>query len=200
MYLGATTDPNVCMPLFFIAFIVAILFSIGILQHNKFTYCLMEASRALGLKYIDGGFFYDPKLKGEYKGVKVSVYTFTKHRGDNKAKYTRVEALHKSDLRGQISISKDDIFTTVGDKLGVHEIHIMGTVFDNEYHIKGSNEDEVLRILDRELQDRIMKYGLALDITEDKVIHEHKGYIVDKKHLHDAIELVVETVERINKK
>ncbi|MFC2162763.1 hypothetical protein ACFLRF_03705 [Candidatus Altiarchaeota archaeon] len=198
MPLETTIDPLICTPLLFIGFITAILFSIGILKHNKFTFCLMEAARSLGLKYHDAGFFYAPKLSGEYREKYIHIYSFTKHLSDMSKRYTRIEAAHDGQISSLISVTAGHLPSDMASSIGLHDVHHLEKKFDNLYNVRGGSSKEVNTLFDGDLRKMIVERNIDFDISGSHVIHEVEGYITDKKHMLDVLDFLIDVAERID--
>ncbi len=199
MDFGLTTDPTICLPLLLAAFAVAVIIGLAMLQHNKYNHCLHVVSRKLGLKYVDTGFFYPPKLTGSIRDKDISVYTYNKYMDDQKKTYTRVETSHNSDIKDAVSITRGELISNIEKNMGVNELVHIDKDFDNIFIVIGKNSVEAREIITKDIQKILLESLLSITITKDNIIHEEKGFITDSAYLEKALNLLVDIAEKIEK-
>lgn len=129
-----------------------------------------ELSTLINADYIEGGFFGRNKVVAHVKEWTITLDTYTVSTGKSSTTYTRMRAPYVNKDSIWFKIYKAGIFSEIGKTFGMQDIEIGFEEFDNNYIIKGNDEDKVRQLFSKtnirsliEVQPRF-----KLEIKEDE--------------------------------
>ena len=155
---------------------------------------------------------------GSWKGDRIEVHhglwtlyleTDTVPTGDANITYTRMRAPFTSKDGMVFKIFKSSIFSNVGRLLGMQDIHIGYDSFDDDFIIKGNNEQQITQLFENPIiRDLItLQPQLSLEITstegtddtdgQNELYFSFNGVITDIETLKDLFDLFMEVLDEM---
>jgi len=182
------------------------LFMLNIKQRDKFNSSLRGLAAEIGCSCTEGS---EPVLEGRYRGrgVKLRAYTIVKTKGTGvdkehfKVTYIRAEASHTGRLKDAVHVKHDNIETKTEKFLGAKDIDTGNTEFDKRYMAEGADEKEVRRLLDVDIQERMIALSRLLryvSVTAGKVEADILP-MAGKQELRSLLDFAVELAEKAEK-
>ncbi|MFA9398528.1 MAG: DUF3137 domain-containing protein [Clostridiaceae bacterium] len=129
-----------------------------------------ELAKSISAKYVDGSLFKGSRVEYTYKDWMIYLDTYTVSTGKSSVTYTRMRAPFININNFQFKIYKKGIFSNVGKALGMQDIEVGCESFDNDFIIKGNNEESVKNLfLNYEIRDLIEKQSrIKFEVKKDE--------------------------------
>lgn len=165
-----------------------------------------------GGEYIDGGFFKKRKVVIPFENWIITLDTFTRSTGKTSTTYTRMTAPYKSPDGLIFQIYRKNIFSKFGKVLGMQDIEIGDSDFDDEFVVKGNDEKKIIELLsskkirelisslDNFLLKTVDRNGWFNDYNRDGIFElyfESRGVIKDIVLLRNLFMLFVFILNRL---
>jgi hypothetical protein len=106
-----------------------------------------QLSQEIGADYEEEGFFKAGKVVLSYREWEITLDTYTVHTGKSTIIYTRMRAPYVNRDGFRFNIYRKNIFSWIGKLLGVNDIEIGDSFFDDEFIIQGEPEHLVRSLL-----------------------------------------------------
>ncbi|MDD5112308.1 MAG: hypothetical protein PHG85_07170 [Candidatus Altiarchaeota archaeon] len=181
-----------------IAFFAVILFVIGTIGRKRYAAKMNALAAALGCAYANGvisGDFHGRRMTLDYP-VKTHHHTDSHgHHHTDRTTYTRIQVPHKGVINGQIEVYKQGFLSSLGKVLGMQDIAIGSPDFDKEFIVKGPGEPVVRKVLDLDVQHKMMQLKVPITVNPDRVQYEVAGEVTDKQRILDIAGLMVRIAE-----
>jgi len=106
-----------------------------------------QVAAEIGGQYVEGGFWGRAQLRCQSGEWELVLDTYTVSSGNSSTTYTRMRApfVNKDGL--YFKIYRTGFFSAIGKWLSMQDIEIGVPVFDENYVIKGNDEEKVRRLL-----------------------------------------------------
>ncbi|WP_027625475.1 hypothetical protein [Clostridium lundense] len=131
-----------------------------------------ELSDEINGQFVEGGFFSTPKVIKKFDYWTITLDTYAVSTGKSTITYTRLRApfINKKNL--YFNIYREGIFSGLGRLLGMQDIIIGIEDFDNEFVIKGNNEDLIIELLSNEKVRNLIEaiQDIELEIKDNEGI------------------------------
>ncbi|HSK81481.1 MAG TPA: DUF3137 domain-containing protein [Thermoanaerobaculia bacterium] len=167
----------------------------------------------IGADFIDGGFWKGDKVELRVADAwMITLDVFSVLRGKRRQKYTRLRVPFVSldDLR--FLIYRKGFFAGLGKMLGVQDIEVGDSVFDEAFVIQGNNEAKVRALFANpeiqnllqdqpevrfELRDNQGRFWETLPESVDVLQFQVKGVLKDVNQLKGLFDLFVEVLHEL---
>jgi hypothetical protein len=138
-----------------------------------------QAANDLGLTF-QSGFFTGAKLSGRYNAAPIEVYKVTRGGKNNRRTYTVFEVGLPPRAPGNLVIADEGLLAGIGKFMGMQDIEVGDSIFDDAFVIKGQNPAAVKRFLSQDnVTDQILelsnKYPNRFEIKDGKITVEVRG-------------------------
>lgn len=155
----------------------------------------------LGCKYKKL-FWFVPVIEGTYKGRRIRVVFFSRNSGKTSTSGIRAQVWHKKESAEKIIVYREHIFSGLAKRLGGQDILAGNPEFDKKYMIKGDDESYVRRILDSDMQHKMLTLEIPNMVVEAGSIYVEwlDRRIIDPEkmeNLADAVDFLAELAEKI---
>lgn len=189
------------IPTFFVCVFVLIVF-LASKQKNKYGETLKSLALELGGEYKKGSLLINPVLSGEYKGRRLFIDTFSRTREDvdghhETTYYMRVQLWHKGSVKGEVSVYREGFLSGLGKMLGAQDIQIGNPEFDKEFMVRGEDELQVKKLLDVDLQKKLLESKTPLKVMPDRVYFESGVHIADKEKILKILDLMSYVADKV---
>jgi hypothetical protein len=157
-----------------------------------------ELSKEIQGNFIDGGFWKGSKVKAHVDNWIVLFDTYTTSDGKTSITYTRVRAPFKNLGELYFKIHRKGFFGELGELLGMRDICVGYEQFDDDFVIKGNDEERIIRLFSnkkiRELLE--LQKSINLEIKDDEgLFSKHFPENVDE--LYFVVTGVIKDIERL---
>jgi hypothetical protein len=157
-----------------------------------------------GAEYVEGGFFRQGKVKLSHREWHITLDTYTVTTGHSAMVFTRMRAPYVNRDGFRFRIYRKSVFSRLGKLLGVQDILVGDSFFDDQFIIQGEPTSTVMRLLMmpkiRELIQRQPDIHLEVKDDEgwfgdhfpdgvDELYFQTGGVIKDKDRLRELFEL-----------
>ena len=105
-----------------------------------------QFANEVGADFIDGGMFKTKKVVGRFENWVVTLDTYTVSSGKSSTTYTRIRAPYVNKDGFNFKIYKSGLFSDMGKALGMQDVEIGYPEFDENFIIKGNNEDKLIEL------------------------------------------------------
>ncbi len=171
-----------------------------------------QLSQEIGAEYQDGGFFSKSAVRLAYRQWEIILDTHTVSTGKSSTTYTRIRAPFVNPDGLRLNLYRESVFSWVGKKLGLQDIKIGDTFFDQQFVIQGQPEEMVKRLLEnghiRELiqaqpdirftiKDDEGWFGTQFPEGVDELYFSVCGVIKDVPRLKDLFELFATVLDEL---
>ena len=127
-------------------------------------------SREINGDFQDGGFWKGSKVEARYGDWTLTLDTYTQSNGKTSTTYTRLRAPYVNKDNFRFHIYRESIFSGLGRAFGMQDIEVGHPKFDQDYVIKGNNEQKLRDLFDsleiRTLLARQPK--ISLEVKDDE--------------------------------
>lgn len=109
-----------------------------------------QFANEVGADFVDGGVFKTKKVVGRFQNWVVTLDTYTVSTGKSSTTYTRIRAPYVNKDGFNFKIYKSGLFSDVGKTFGMQDVEIGYPEFDEDFIIKGNNEDKLIELFSSE--------------------------------------------------
>jgi len=160
-------------------------------------------TQEVGGELKKGGLLDNPSLAGEYRGRKFLIDSFTRTTQNYDQEnvttyYQRMQVWHKGKFKGEISVQRETLFSGLSKMMGVQDIKIGNEEFDKLFMVKGS-EEQVRKLLDSSLQQKLVSMKMSFNLYPDKVYFETATTLNEKDKIRAVLDLLSEIADRVEK-
>jgi len=106
-----------------------------------------QMSREIGATFTEGSFLGSSKVVVSHKQWEITLDTYTVSTGKASVIYTRFRAPYVNPDGFRFNIYRKSIFSWLGKLLGMQDLEIGDSFFDDEFIIQGSSEPLVRQLL-----------------------------------------------------
>ena len=135
-----------------------------------------QLSREIHADYIEGGFWTGDKVQAHVNNWIVMFDTYTVSNGKTSTTYTRVRAPFKNLENFYFKIYMKGIFSELGKLLGMNDINVGYSEFDEEFIIKGNNEERVIQLFSNERIRELLGQQKSINLE----IKDDEGFFADR--------------------
>ncbi|HSH92713.1 MAG TPA: hypothetical protein VK968_01045 [Roseimicrobium sp.] len=173
-----------------------------------------QFSEAIGAHYVEGGFWKGGRVEGRHGEWTVTLDTYTVSNGKSSTIYTRIRAPYINPDGFRFNIHRKSIFSDLGKWMGMQDVNVGYPGFDDEFIIKGNDEQKLRRLFANE---RIRELITAQPAIRFSVIDDEnhfwgghgfppnvdelrfvvRGVIRDVERLHVLFDLFAETLDEL---
>lgn len=107
-----------------------------------------QLSQEIGANYQEGGFFTKSKVCLAYRQWEITLDTYTVSTGESHTTHTRIRAPFVNPDGFRLNVYRENVFSWVGKKLGLQDIQIGDSFFDEQFVVQGRPEEMVSRLLE----------------------------------------------------
>jgi hypothetical protein len=150
------------------------------------------AAERLGLGYFPGDFGMVGKIAGRKGGHRVTISTFTKGGGKSSSSYTKYRVDYHEPIQVDFTITRQTALHRMGQVLGLKDIQVGDTAFDELAMVRGMHTQELLKFLDPSRRQAIMR---LLSAYNDVVVTNE--YIEMNRAGKDADAAIIAHVVRV---
>ncbi len=131
-------------------------------------------------KFVAGDFWHENKVVAHVGEWPVTIDIYHEAVGSASVTYTRLRAPYINTDGLRFHISHRSVFSGVGKWLGMQDIEVGDSTFDEEFILQGTNPDEVKALLaDPDLRRRLLTQpSLQVQVKDDEgwfTVHFPKG-------------------------
>ncbi len=151
-------------------------------------------------KVVSVGFFTFPKLLFNYYGYDTTLYSTPG--GRNRPPYTYASSLFRFSRDVRLTLYSEGVFTKLGKLIGMQDIQIGNTEFDNTFIVKGSEEFFVKRFLTPKVQQKLLSLkdkNPYLQMTQDKLVLRITYIPKDTEDYDNFIDTALSLLESLQK-
>jgi hypothetical protein len=166
-------------------------------------------------RYIEGGFWKSDKVEATHKQWTITLDTYTVSSGESSTTYTRMRALYVNPDGFRFTLHRKNIFSDIGQWLGMQDVEVGFEDFDRDFVIKGTSETKLRQLFaNTKLRELIaaqpaIRLGVkkpytykgwfraALPEGVDELNFEVVGIIKDLERLKKLYELFAETLDQL---
>ena len=125
-------------------------------------------------KFVDGGFWSTDKVIAKAGQWTVTLDTYDTG-GRSSSTYTRLRAPYRNADNFYFRVYRANVFSQLGEMLGMKDIAIGDGIFDAEYVVKSNDEEKVRKLLVGPVANTLLHtdYGVSFEIKDDE------GYFSD---------------------
>lgn len=109
-----------------------------------------QFANEVGADFVDGGMFKTKKVVGRFESWVVTLDTYTVSTGKSSTTYTRIRAPYVNKDGFNFKIYNSGLFSDIGKTLGMQDVEIGYPEFDEDFIIKGNNEDKLIELFSSE--------------------------------------------------
>lgn len=161
--------------------------------------------REMGAEYIDRGFWKGDLVRVTENGWTITLDTY--FCGATESTYTRIRAPFTSRDQFEFRIYRRGFFSDLGKRLGMQDIEIGHSGFDQNFIIKGNDEAKLRRLFkNARIRDFVSAQPqIDFKLETDKVTPNAElqftvsGVIKDIERLKQLFELFGESLDQLNK-
>jgi hypothetical protein len=172
-----------------------------------------QLAEEINANYIDGGFWKGDKVQVRVDNWIVVLDTYTVSTGKSSTTYTRMRAPFVNLDNFYFKIYNKSIFSDVGRMLGMQDVNIGYEEFDEEYIIKGNNEQKLRQLfsnerlrglieaqprMNLEIKDDEGYFAVHFPEGVDELCFSVHGVIKDISILKELYELFAETLKKLS--
>jgi len=166
----------------------------------------------IGAQYVDGGFWKGNKVQGAHGPWTITLDTYTVSTGKSSTTYTRMRAPFVDSDGFRFTVYRKRIFSEIGKWLGMQDIEIGDTNFDQDFILKSNQEPKLRELLGssriRELINQQPEIYFSVKDDEgffsssfpegvDELYFQVVGVIKDVERLKSLYDLFAETLDQL---
>lgn len=142
-------------------------------------------------------FLSNPKLEFKYKQHQVELEAIVSKASSD----TIIKMKLSNPTDYKMTIYKESFVSKIGKILGMKDITVRNSDFDNNVILKGSNEDFIRKVLSYNMQDDILrlikKYKLIINLNDDYLSVSYPETFKDEKTSDEIIDFSLRLVDKI---
>lgn len=173
-----------------------------------------QLSSEIGAQYVAGGFWKGDKVEATHGDWTIVLDTYTVSTGKVVIIFTRLRARFENPSGFRFSVSRAGFFSSLADRLGFQDVQVGFDQFDDEFVIKGNDEDKlralfanarVRELLEAQpdvhfrLHDGDVWLGEKLPPDVDELEFTLGGVVKDIPRLKLLFDLFAETLSEVEK-
>jgi len=163
-----------------------------------------QLSQEVGADYQPDGFFKNGKVVLTHRQWQITLDTYVVSTGKTYLTYTRIRAPYVNPDGFRFNIYREGVFSWLGKLLGMQDIEIGDSFFDEEFIIQSSSESLVKHLLENseirtliqnqpdihfEVKDDEGWFGQTFSDGVDELYFQTYGIIKDKERLKELFDL-----------
>ncbi|WP_099191980.1 DUF3137 domain-containing protein [Tepidibacter mesophilus] len=129
-----------------------------------------EFSNEIKAKFIIGGFLKNSKVEFNINNWNITLDTYAVSNGKTSTTYTRIRAPFVNENNFKFKIYRAGIFSEIGKCFGIQDINIGYKDFDEEFIIKGNEENKIIELFSNDRIRSLIKSQpkILLEIKDDE--------------------------------
>ena len=129
-----------------------------------------QFATAVGGSFSEGGLWNGGKVEATHGQWTVVLDTYTVSTGKSSITYTRMRAPYVNPDGFQFNIYRQGIFSNLGKKLGMQDVTVGYSQFDEDFIIKGNSEEKLRRLFaNRRIRELISAQpGINFSVRDDE--------------------------------
>ncbi len=157
-----------------------------------------QLSKEIQGDYIDAGFWTGSKVQAHVGNWIVLFDTYTVSTGKTSTTYTRIRAPFKNPNNFYFKIYRKGIFSDLGKFLGMEDIIVGCSGFDDDFIIKGNNEGKILQLFSNEKIREVLELqpSISLEIKDDEGFFS-SNFPSNVDELYFTVVGVIKDIERL---
>lgn len=174
----------------------------------------LQLSQEIGAEYSKDGFFKNGKITLNHKNWEITLDTYTVHANNAHITYTRVRAPYVNKDGFRFRIYRKSVFSWFGKLLGMQDVELGDTFFDEEFIIQGDPESQVVKFFSNyKLKEKIRQQPeIYLQVKDDEgwfkqkfpegvdeLYFQVRGVIKDRERLKQLFDLFAFVLEELCK-
>jgi hypothetical protein len=171
-----------------------------------------QLSDQIGGRYIEGGFARSDRVEATHEDWIVTLDTYTVSTGKVVIVFTRIRAPYVNPSGFRFTVHRKSVFSGMGKLLGMQDIEIGDSEFDDAFIVKGTDESKVRQLLSNpKIRELIAKqrdiqfsvkddegwFGRKFPEGVDELTFVVGGVIKDIDRLKLLFELFAETLDEL---
>jgi hypothetical protein len=164
-------------------------------------------------RYIEGGFWKSDKVEAAHRQWTITLDTYTVSSGESSTTYTRMRALYVNPDGFRFTIHRKNIFSDIGQWLGMQDVEVGFEDFDRDFVIKGTSDTKLRQLFaNTRLRELIaaqpaIRFGVkkpgrgwfraAFPEGVDELNFEVGGIIKDIERLKALYQLFAQTLDQL---
>jgi hypothetical protein len=171
-----------------------------------------QLAAEIGADWVDGGFWKGTKVVAHVKEWDVTLDTYAVSTGHTHVVYTRMRAPYVNPGGFRFRIYRRGPFTGLGKKLGMQDIEIGFSEFDEEFVVKSNDEAKVRDLLEDESLRELLRGQPTIDLSvkddegwfgarfpegADELCFQVVGIITDQARLKGLFDLFSTMLDRL---
>ena len=150
----------------------------------------------LGAEFIAGGAFKSSKVQARVKQGTITLDTYSVPSGDSSTTYTRLRAPFQNPERFEFRVFREGIVGKLDKALGMKDLEIGVSDFDDDFIIQSNNETRVRALLSNTRIRQLIQAQRAIRLyaKNNELLLEAQGVIRDLERLKSLFELFTETL------
>jgi hypothetical protein len=119
-------------------------------------------------------------LSGTFRGRQLRVFSYSTGSGKNRTQWCAIASSVNNPSGLTVRISRENVFTRVGRKIGVDDVAVGDAAFDREFYVKSNKPDFIRVALIPEVRQRITNFWNsrargALEVSASEVKYAEVG-------------------------
>jgi len=157
-----------------------------------------QFAKEIDAEYVSKGAWKKKKIIAKFENWEITIDTYTQSSGKSSTTYTRIRApyINKDDFR--FKIYRSGFFSKIGKTFGMQDIPIGDPNFDEDFIIKGNDEDKLKELFSNdkirelisaqnrvhfEIKDDEGRFGTKFPDDVDELYFQSIGVIKDIERL-----------------
>jgi len=173
-----------------------------------------QLSREIGADYQPGGFFTESRVVLSRAGWQIVLDTYRVSTGKSHATYTRMRAPFANPDGFRFNIHRKGLFSEIGKRLGMQDLEIGDSFFDDAFILQSNSEDRLRQLLvNSEIRARLQQEpGIHLEIVDDEGVFQKRlpegvdelyfrvlGIVTDQDRLKNLFDLFAAVLDQLNR-
>ncbi len=188
---------SLAWPLFIAA--VFALFYFAKMQKGKVDQSWKKIAAMTGLSFEDKGilFFANPRMKGNYKGKNIEVFTEARGYGRSRQTYTIAQAGCRNPEGIRLRVYNEGIFQKIGKVFGVQDIKVGSEQYDSRFMFQLSDPRMSHNVFSPNILSGIGRLEGWIDIRlENNIVRfERLGLIEDAEKIKAVMDVIADIAE-----
>ena len=109
-----------------------------------------QFAAGVGGDFVEGGFWKGSRVDASHGQWMVTLDTYTVSNGKSSTTYTRIRAPYVNPDNFHFNIYRKGIFSDLGKWLGMQDVNVGYSQFDEDFIIKGNDESKLRRLFSNE--------------------------------------------------
>lgn len=159
-----------------------------------------QFAKEIEADFISGSMLKVKKVVGKFENWVITLDTYTVSTGKSSSTYTRIRAPYINKDNFSFKIYKKGLFSGLGKTLGMQDVEIGYTEFDEMFVIKGNDESKLIELFSSdkireliggqknfhmEVKDDEGMFGTKFPVDVDELYFQTSGVIKDIERLKD---------------